>query len=260
MSLTSRISNNFSDMRAFGPGVVFRHLARLKADRITTISVPGIGPVFIRTGESDIAAMRQVFIDGDYNIDWPTELAGRLKARYDAILSGGGKPIIVDAGANIGAASLWFGHAYPQAHVVSVEPDPGNAAILRRNVDTRANHVIMEAAIGAEPGFVSLVNEGLGWAVQTRRAEMGLPIVTVEDAFAASGGDTPFIVKIDIEGFEKDLFASNLAWLEKCYAVIIEPHDWMLPGEMSSRTFQQAMAQHPFELYMRGENIIYARV
>jgi hypothetical protein len=82
----------------------------------------------------------------------------------------------------------------------------------------------------------------------------------VEDAFAASGGDTPFIVKIDIEGFEKDLFASNTAWIERCYAVIIEPHDWMLPGEMSSRTFQQAMAQHPFELYMRGENIIYARV
>lgn len=260
MSFISRIRNNLSDIGVFGPSVAFRHFARLRGDRVATILAPGVGPVFIRTGESDIAAMRQVFIDGDYDINWPTELAARLKHRYDEILGNGGKPIIVDAGANIGAASLWFGHAYPQASVVSVEPDPGNAAILRRNVEHRANHVVMEAAIGAEPGYVSLVNEGLGWAVQTRRAETGLPVVTVENAFAASTGDTPFIVKVDIEGFERDLFASNTSWLERCYAVIIEPHDWMLPGEMSSRTFQQAMAQHPFELFMRGENIIYARV
>lgn len=260
MSLISRINNNLSDMRAFGPSVAFRHFARLRSDRVATISAPGVGPVFIRTGESDIAAMRQVFVDRDYDISWPTQLAMRLKQRYDAIVADGGTPIIVDAGANIGAASLWFGHAYPRAAVVSVEPDPGNAAILRRNVAHRPNHVVMEAAIGAEHGFVSLVNEGLGWAVQTRRAETGLPVVTVDDAFAASNGDTPFIVKVDIEGFERDLFASNTAWLARCYAVIIEPHDWMLPGEMSSRTFQQAMAQHPFEMFMRGENIIYARV
>lgn len=260
MSVMSRIRNNLKDISVFGPSAAFRHLARLRNDRVATISAPDVGSVFIRTGESDIAAMRQVFMDRDYDISWPTHLAARLKKRYETILSSGGKPIIVDAGANIGAASLWFGHAYPQAHIVAVEPDPGNAAILNRNIAHRKNHVVMEAAIGAEGGFVSLVNEGLGWAVRTRRAETGLPVVTVEDAFKASGGDTPFIVKVDIEGFEKDLFASNTAWIEQCYAVIIEPHDWMLPGEMSSRTFQQAMAQHPFELFMRGENIIYARV
>lgn len=260
MSLISRITNNLNDISVFGPTVAFRHFARFRDDRIATISAPGVGPVYIRTGESDIAAMRQVFIDGDYDISWPTALAARLKQRYEDILAGGGKPIIVDAGANIGAASLWFGYVYPKAHIVSVEPDPGNASVLRRNVEHRANHVVMEAAIGAERGFVSLVNEGLGWAVQTRRAETGLPVVTVENAFAASTGDTPFIVKVDIEGFERDLFASNTGWLAQCYAVIIEPHDWMLPGEMTSRTFQQAMAQHPFELFMRGENIIYVRV
>lgn len=42
--------------------------------------------------------------------------------------------------------------------------------------------------------------------------------------------------------------------------VIIEPHDWMLPGQLSSRSFQQAMARHLFELFMRGENIFYVRV
>jgi hypothetical protein len=41
---------------------------------------------------------------------------------------------------------------------------------------------------------------------------------------------------------------------------MIEPHDWMLPGQMTSRAFQQAMAAHPFEMFIRGENILYVRV
>jgi FkbM family methyltransferase len=32
---------------------------------------------------------------------------------------------IVDLGANIGLAALYFGTRYPQAKILSVEPDPG---------------------------------------------------------------------------------------------------------------------------------------
>lgn len=262
MRLVERIAVNINDVRYFGPAFVLRHLGRLAKDRIARVSVPGVGPVHLRAGESDVAAIRQIFGKRDYDISWPFEVGARIRARYEAILASGGKPIIVDAGANIGAASLWFGQVYPNAAIVAVEPDPGNAAVLRRNVGGRPGHVVLEAAIGAEPGHVILSSgeADMGWAVQTTRAESGLPIVTVQDAYKASGGDAPFIVKIDIEGFERDLFSSNLGWLDDCYMVIIEPHDWMLPGQLSSRSFQQAMAQHPFELFMRGENIFYVRV
>jgi hypothetical protein len=87
-----------------------------------------------------------------------------------------------------------------------------------------------------------------------------VPVVTIDDAFASSRGDTPLIVKIDIEGFENDLFAANTDWIQRTYAVFIEPHDWMLPGELSSRTFQQAMSRAPFELCIRGENLLYVQV
>ena len=119
---------------------------------------------------------------------------------------------------------------------------------------------VSAAAIGCESGHVQLVDEGMGWAVKTERASSGLPVVTLDDAFAASGGDTPFIVKIDIEGFERDLFSANLDWLARTYVVCIELHDWMLPGELSSHNVQKAIAQHPFELFMCGENIFYVRV
>ena len=70
-----------------------------------------------------------------------------------------------------------------------------------------------------------------GWGVQTRRFDSGVAVITIDDAFAASGGNVPFIVKIDIEGFEKDLLSSNTGWVERCHVVFIEPHDWMLPGK-----------------------------
>jgi hypothetical protein len=82
-------------------------------------------------------------------------------------------------------------------------------------------------------------------------------MITVEDAFGLSGGDSPFIIKIDIEGFEKELFANNTKWIERSQVVIIEPHDWMTPG--TSRSFRLAMDQHPFEVVIRGENLLYVR-
>lgn len=187
MSLAERIAANISDVRHFGPAFVLRHLGRFAKDRIARVSVPGLGPVHLRAGESDVAAIRQVFGKRDYDTSWPPQVGARIRARYEAILAAGKRPIIVDAGANIGAASLWFGQVYPDAAIVAVEPDPGNAAVLRRNVGGRPGHVILEAAIGAEPGYVVLSDAGsdLGWAVQTKRAESGLPIVTVQDAYRA---------------------------------------------------------------------------
>jgi hypothetical protein len=69
-----------------------------------------------------------------------------------------------------------------------------------------------------------------------------------------------FCVKIDIEGFESDVFASNTEWLDDVTVVLVEPHDWMLPGQGSSRTMQVAMAARPFEMLISGENLIYVRL
>jgi len=79
------------------------------------------------------------------------------------------------------------------------------------------------------------------------------------DAFAKVAGGIPFIAKIDIEGFESDLFSANVEWLNDVSMVIIEPHDWMLPGKKTSRSFQAAMGRHDFEIFISGENLIYIR-
>jgi hypothetical protein len=98
----------------------------------------------------------------------------------------------------------------------------------------------------------------MGWAVTTVRTETGgLAAITMDDAIASVPNGAPFIAKIDIEGFEADLFAGDLAWIDRMALVMIEPHDWLFPGKKTSRTFQSAMGDRDFELFISGENLVY---
>ena len=72
-------------------------------------------------------------------------------------------------------------------------------------------------------------------------------------------GSALFIVKIDIEGFESDLFASQTEWVDDAHVIVLEPHDWLLPGQATSRNFQIVLARHDFDILISGENLIYVR-
>jgi FkbM family methyltransferase len=213
----------------------------------------------VRPLNSDLQTVRQVFVGGEYDL-------GRLGAfpriaqRYEDIIKAIGLPVILDAGANIGAASRWFKSIFPKSAVVAVEPDHGSAAVLRENLKGLKDTYVIEAAIGSVPGHVSLVSYDQSWAVETRRSDDGLPIVTVSEAISKVDRGVSFIAKFDIEGFESDLFADNLEWLEQAYVVIVEPHDWRFPGRATSRAFQAAMGNRNFELFLSGENLIYVRL
>ena len=248
-------------MRRFGKRFWLRYAFTATVDGLRPIPLAGMDPIFVRPGESDLEVARQILIQQSYQFH-PQEVHDRVQGRYEAILAAGKRPIIVDAGANIGVSSIWFAREYEDARIVAIEPDQGSLAVLRKNVGAFKNCIVLDAALGGERGFATLTNseENLAWTVQTERSISGIPIVTVQDAFEASGGDEPFIVKIDIEGFERDVFASNVGWLESTYVVILEPHDWMFPGKRTSATFQRAMAEMPFELFLRGENLIYVRI
>jgi len=256
MEFARAIFHALGDARHFGPAVWLR---KVGPSRLLRLNIRGLGSAFIRTRDSDFLCFKQVFAWKEYDLSHPPELGMRIQAQYDKLVAAGRKPIIVDAGANIGAASLWFARQFPDATVVAVEPDPANVEVLRRNVENHPTIQVLEAAIGSERGRVELVSGSKSWDVQTVRSESGVEIVTVDDAFEASGGDAPFIVKIDIEGFEADLFAANLSWLDQSTVVMIEPHDWMMPGKKTSATFQRAMGEREFELFIRGENLLYVR-
>ena len=256
MSIPRRFLDNARDVKSLGPRFLFRRTSSLIGRTTTSLPISNVGTVTLRHGSADADAFRQVFRDRQYDLARFPQ-SGDIKAAYQRIAGTGKKPLIVDCGANIGAGSRWFAGQFPNAQIVAVEPEPANAQMCRMNCsDIRVE--VIEAAIGSLAGSVSLVTEGKeSLAIQTMRSSTGaVPVVTINDIVAANAENcTPFLVKIDIEGFESDLFAADTDWVDAVIVLIIEPHDYILPG--TSRNLQRVMAEHDFDLLISGENLVY---
>ena len=117
----------------------------------------------------------------------------------------------------------------------------------------------LNAAIAAKRGTLYLNDPGGGeWAFRTAEqpTEKGYAVdaLTLEDVMPS--GTTPFILKIDIEGAEADLFSRHCDALNMFPVIIIELHDWMLPGESNSRNFLQWQVAMKRDFVQVGENAV----
>jgi FkbM family methyltransferase len=258
------LNSFFKDLKHAGKlGFAFllRHPLALFGQTVASFPIRKVGRITLRYKETDAAVLRQVFSRREYNFSRFPQRA-RLQAAYEAIAASGKRPLIIDAGANIGLAAIWFAKLYPKALVVAIEPDAANLEICRRNVAPFENILLVEGAIGARSGRVGLVNpKGRADAVRTERDEAGaVQVFTIADLRARAGPDTHLLlVKVDIEGFESDLFSENVGWIDDAAAVIVEPHDWMLPGQFSSRPLQRAMFSRDFEMLIHRESLLFIR-
>jgi FkbM family methyltransferase len=249
-----------TDLRHLGWRFAWAALTRWRRSLPYPVAIDGVGDIWVRGRDSDIDTVRAVFQNLDYEIP-SGSVRDRVMARYDAIMASGKCPLIIDAGANIGVAALWFARLYPEAIILAVEPDPATLAMLDRNVERFPNIRVVRAAIGSEAGTVVLEHGHASDATRTVRSDSGMQVTTFAELLASAPDSVPFIAKIDIEGFEADLFARNTGWIDQFYAIAVELHDWMLPGQRSSGSFQAAMAAHnDFEVFLKGENLIYVRL
>ena len=250
-----RISHHLSRGQSF----LSRELAILTRKTEWSKKIAGIGKVKIRFNSTDDLTFRQVFAHREYDISQLRQHE-RILGMYQELLAAEQLPIIVDAGANVGAASIWFAAQFPRARVLALEPDPGNAAMCRINTERFNNIKVVEGAIGSVSGLVSLANPlNEAWAVQTIRAEGGHILVRTIPGLVYDEGKSAklFIVKIDIEGFEKDLFEANTDWVQETAAIFVEPHDWLFPGQGTSLNLQQTLLGQRFEIMIRGENLLF---
>jgi FkbM family methyltransferase len=260
MHLWRAVKAQLLDVGTFGPSILWRYF--IPADARGAVSIgTRVGRISLRPADSDMSVLREVFVRRVFDLNRFAQ-GQRVKQAYDAILDGGRTPVIIDAGANIGAASIWFSNVFPAARILAVEPDPTSAALCRLNCEPYRNVLVCEAAIGSVAGKVSLVRPNtMSWAVQSVRNESAeIRVLSVDDLLKIAGGASKlFIMKIDIEGFERDLFASQTSWLAEPTVVIVETHDRFFPGQYSSLTFQKAIFAHRFELLISGDNLIFVR-
>jgi len=213
-----------------------------------------------RPGGSDERVIAEVLRGREYDFA-RLRRAPELNALYGRLAQSGKSPLIVDAGANIGASAIWFAYSFPAARVVAIEPEAENFALLKANTEG-VSVVAMRAALAARPGRVRLVDPGEGaWGFRTAAAgeaptAADVAAITVPELYAGRAETcAPFIVKIDIEGAEADVFSANTAWVEATPVIVIELHDWLLTGQASARPFLQCVSALDRDFVYVGENV-----
>lgn len=218
---------------------------------------------YFRPDTSDAAVIIEIFRNGGYDLRRLDRTKKQCRhADVVAFLESeqqrtGRRPLIVDAGANIGAATIQFLSNFSNARIVSIEPDANNHALLLRNT-AGLDVVCMRAAVSAREGRVRLSDPGEGhWGYRTEAASDGeIPCVTINDIFRENAATHfPFIVKIDIEGGEAALFSDATEWVERTPILIIELHDWLLPKRGISQSFLKSVAPLDRDLIHIGEDI-----
>jgi FkbM family methyltransferase len=176
---------------------------------------------------------------------------------YDCISQERDVSLILDCGANIGAASFYLLHRYPQAHVIAVEPDAGNFEICRRNLSPFADRItLVNAAVWPTSVPMRIQHGPYGggeWALQVRPVGPGesqdVVATTIPELLGPDPERCADILKIDVEGAELELFRTEYdGWLRRTRNLAIELH-----GAACERAFFRAMASFRWRLQRSGE-------
>jgi len=227
-----------------------------RSRRLIKLHVPGLGsPVWLRAMTSDVDTFFQVFVNAEYDVSGTPQWSW-LNRRYDDMILRKERPLIIDCGANIGLASLWFASRFPQADMLAIEPDESNVALMRKNLIAHPGIKIMQGAIWDRSCNLVVTNSGAApWAYALAERECGkIKAYTIDEL---SSRRAILIAKIDIEGAEEALFRSNTEWLNQTDLVTIELHDWLLPDRRTSSNFIKRIAQERFDVLSTSQNFFF---
>jgi FkbM family methyltransferase len=145
--------------------------------------------------------------------------------------------------------------------VLAVEPEPTNAALLRRNVAALPRVDAIEGAVWPRPGRVAAVDVGKGkWGHRVVDDPRGrVRAYTVAELLARAGADGADLVKIDVEGSELELFSENTEWVGRTRAFAIELHDRFRPGCREALDGAVARSGVSFRELELGESVVLVR-
>ena len=175
-----------------------------------------LGPLRIVAGShNDLAfGFIELFVKEEYDVALPTTT-----------------PLIVDCGANIGLAMVYFKVRYPGARVICFEPNPASCELIDEHI--RENNLrdvtVQRAACGAAPGeasfFINSTDSILSSFDRERaqaEVEIKVPVVRLSESIRGPVD----LLKMDVEGAEWAILGdlSESGKLPLIKAMIIEYH------------------------------------
>ena len=207
----------------------------------------------------------QVFIDDQFSLfenifndSRKKDLENYIKVEMDK----GKRPLIIDCGSNSGASCIYFSLTYPNSKIVGIEIDKNNVEHSLKNINLNKIDVdLHNKGIAGEDGFGAIANpssDNNSYRITSNEIDHNnIEMVTIKTILEDYPEDKffPFIVKIDIEGGEENLFSMNTDWIKKIPMVIIELHDWLLPKQRTSANFLKTVSELDRDFNIKGENI-----
>jgi FkbM family methyltransferase len=193
---------------------------------------PAKGEAFritLRTGE-------RLLVPADSVMGWQAAFTGAWDAELIAHASRYIRPgtVALDIGAAIGLWTVPLGKVARQvgAHVVAVEPLPGNAQWLRENLtlNNLGHHVRVEhIAVASQPGTLKIDSDEKGGgsaAISTNGHGVDIPVRRLDDLPLPAPVS---FIKMDIEGFELEALRGASRLLEEDRPVIFGEfsHEWL---------------------------------
>ena len=192
-----------------------RHVPRFQPSEVSYRSLP----IRYADAASFLSGWHEIFVCGLYEISGPGD--SRL-------------PLLVDAGANIGLAPLFWKTRFPAFRYLGFEPDPLVAQICRANLEAwGCGGTLHELALAGTAGrrrFLRDYADGGAFNHRASTAEtVEVPAVKLSE-FITEPVD---LLKIDIEGAEDEVLPeieSRLGWVRNLFVEIhsrkSEPQSW----------------------------------
>jgi FkbM family methyltransferase len=199
-------------------------------------------PLWARAGTSDVETFEEVFLMRQYALPFsdfePTH--------------------ILDLGANIGYASVFFAARWPEARILAVEPATSNITLLDRNTRSWTNITCLQAAVWSHPSWVQVANPKdepnafrMSESLDSRKEN--IPAYTIAQLIERQGCKRLDLLKMDVEGAEAEIFQNGAAWLDRVKVLIIELHDRIVPG--CAEALYRALQGHRFQQEIIGGNL-----
>lgn len=182
-------------------------------------------PLYLRPYSSDRNVFLQVLVNKEYQA---------VADIFDQYFHQPARNI-VDCGSNIGLTSLYFSRCYPGARFVSVEPVRENIETLKLNFAAAGmtNFKVIEGGVWNEDRLLALndtFRDGKEWSFNLRETDssensiQAYSLLKIVNDF----NEPVDILKIDVEGTEKVLFADAAytdKFLSKVKCIAMEIHD-----------------------------------
>ncbi len=226
----------------FIDSIIIVILLKLKTKKIP---LPILGrTIYIRKKTKDRETFEEVFNHNIYNLKLPIE-----------------PQTIIDAGANVGLATLFFKIKYPKSKIVSLEIESGNVEMIHKNLKGLKDIEIVHKGLFNKKGFFKVedpFNATNSFVIKevTSSEKYDIESTTIDELIETYKFKTIDILKIDIEGAEKDLFEKNYEnWLPKVKVIMVETHDRMI--SKCAYTVMNTLDKYNFMLYTTTEGTLY---